>query len=206
MEEGHKQLLRLANENEHVCNILSNIKILLEDYTSANSLPSNEALSRQSKNSSAPIIKGKRKCKKGDVASIIETLQGTKNEEAQVTVLKKVLQHKNIKEIVQNAGFIDSESKRYGAMSSMVENAKIFISRALETHQPQGRPIDDKKSAVKTLQVAMLKNPEGDPNTPSQSGEKQILSTSLRVKANMMNIPFTTFRRNEKKSAKHVLS
>ena len=48
----------------------------------------------------------------------------------------------------------------------------------------------------------MLKTPEGDPNTPSQSGEEQTLSTSLRVKAKMMNIPFTTFCRNEKKAAK----
>ena len=49
----------------------------------------------------------------GAAAFIIETLQGTKSEEAQAKVLKKILQHKSIREIVEKAGFIDSESKKY---------------------------------------------------------------------------------------------
>ena len=80
VEEEREQLLSLAKENEHICSLLTNNKIFLEDYPSAKSLPSNEALSRESNDSSASRIEGKRKCKKGAVASIIETLQGTKSE------------------------------------------------------------------------------------------------------------------------------
>ena len=91
VEEEREQLLSIANQNKHLRSLLMNNKLLLEDYTSVNSLPSHEAVSMESNKSNAPIIEVKRKRKKGAVLSIIETLHGTNSEEAQVKVLKQVL-------------------------------------------------------------------------------------------------------------------
>ena len=87
----------------------------------------------------------------------------------------------------------------------MVANKKI-ISRALETQKPHGRSNDDKRSAVETLQVAMTQTPDGNPNTPSPSRERVKAKTSLRLKARLMKVAWTTFRRNEKKATKKIFS
>ena len=208
--------------------------IMLEDYTDANSFPSNEettrgsigtsvsrnkaktshtntlarreADSRESTDQNPSINEVKRKRKMGAVMSIIETIEGGKGDDVQAKVLKQVLQHKSMREIVHRTGFIDSASKEYGTMSNMIGSAKRFLTMASETQSSHGRSNDNKRSAVETLQVAMVETPDGDPNTPSPSRERPKANTSLRAKARLMNLPWSTFSRNKKRAAKNVLS
>ena len=56
----------------------------------------------------------------GAVRSIIETIEGEKGDDVQAKVLKQVLQHKSMREIVHRTGFIDFASKEYGTMSNMI--------------------------------------------------------------------------------------
>ena len=51
----------------------------------------------------------------------------------------------------------------------------------------------------------MVQAPDGDPNTPSPSRERRKANTSLRAKAILVNQPFTTFIRNEKRASKKRL-
>ena len=141
----------------------------------------------------------------GAVMSIIETIEGEKGDDVQAKVLKQVLQHKSMREIVHRTGFIDSASREYVTMSNMIDSAKKFIARALETESSHGRSTDDKRSAVETLQVAMVETPDGDPNTPSPSRERPKAKTSLRAKARLLNLPWSTFSRNKKRAAKKRL-
>ena len=151
-----------------------NNKILLDDYTSANSLPSHEAVSMESNKSNVPITEVKRKRKKGAARYIIDTIEGEKGDDVKAKVLKQVLQHKSIRHVVQRAGFVDSESREYVTiMSVMVANAKKFIARASETQKSHGRSNDDKRSAVQTLQVAMVETPDGDQNSTTSSRERE---------------------------------
>ena len=139
VEEEREQLLSIANQNKHLRSLLMNNKLLLEDYTSVNSLPSHEAVSMESNKSNAPITEVKRKRKKGAVRSIIETIEGEKGDDVKAKVLKQVLQHRSIRQIVQRAGFIDAESKEYGSMSSMIGNAKKFLVGLCQ----QRKPVED---------------------------------------------------------------
>ena len=141
----------------------------------------------------------------GAVMSTIETIEGEKGDDVQAKVLKQVLQHKSMREIVHRAGFIDSASKEYGTMSNMIGSAKRFLIIASETQSSHERSNDDKRSAVETLQVAMVETPDGDPNTPSPSRERPKAKTSLQAKARLMNLPWSTFSRNKKRPAKNVL-
>ena len=181
--------------------------IMLEDYTDAKSFPSNEettrgsigtsvsrnkaktshantlarreADSRESKDQNSSIHEVKRKRKMGAVMSIIETIEGEKGDDVQAKVLKQVLQHKSMREIVHRTGFIDSASREYVTMSNMIGSAKRFLTMASKTQSSHGRSNDDKRSAVETLQVAMVETPDGDPNTPSPSRERPKAKTSL---------------------------
>ena len=139
VEEQREQLLSIANQNKHLRSLLMNNKLLLEDYTSVNSLPGHEAVPMESNKSNAPITEVKRKRKKGAVKSIIETIEGEKGDDVQAKVLKQVLQHRSIRQIVQRAGFIDAESKEYGSMSSMIGNAK----KILVGLRQQRNPVED---------------------------------------------------------------
>ena len=65
LEEQREKLLSIASENKDLWSLLMNNKILLDDYTSANSLPSHEAVSMESNKSNVPITEVKRKRKKG---------------------------------------------------------------------------------------------------------------------------------------------
>ena len=206
LEEERERLLSIASENKDLWSLLMNNKILLDGYTSANTLPSQEAVSMESNQSNVPITEVKRKRKKGAVRNILDTIEGEQDDDVKTKVLKQVLQHKSIRHVVQRAGFVDSESREYVTMSKMLTNAKKFIARASETQKSHGRSNDDKRSAVETLQVAMVQTPDGDPNTPSPSRGRPKANTSSRAKARLLNIPFTTFCRNEKKAAKKVLS
>ena len=58
-------------------------------------------------------------------------------------------------------------------MSQMLTNAKKFIARASETQKSHGRSNDDKRSAVETLQVAMVETPDGDQNSTTSSRERE---------------------------------
>ena len=51
----------------------------------------------------------------------------------------------------------------------------------------------------------MVETPDGDPNTPSPSRERPKAKTSLRAKARLMNLPWSTFSRNKKRAAKKRL-
>ena len=101
--------------------------------------------------------------------------------------------------------FIDSTSKEYGTMSNMVGSAKRFLIMALETQSSHGISNDDKRSAVETLQVAMVETPDGDPNTPSPSREIPKTKSSLRAKAQLFGIPLTIYIRNNKIAKKKRL-
>ena len=87
----------------------------------------------------------------------------------------------------------------------MIGAAKRLLTMALETQSSHGRSTDDKRSAVETLQVALVETPDGDPNTPSPSRERPKAKASLRAKARLMNLPWSTFSRNKKRSAKKRL-
>ena len=56
----------------------------------------------------------------GAVMSIIDTIEGEKGDDVQAKVLKQVLQHKSMQEIVHRTGFIDSASREYVTMSNMI--------------------------------------------------------------------------------------
>ena len=127
VEEQREQLLSIANQNKHLRSLLMNNKLLLEDYTSVNSLPSHEAVSMESNKSNVPITEVKRKRKKGAVRSIVETIEGEKGDDVKAKVLKQVLQHKSIRHVVQRAGYVDSESREYVTMSTMLTNVKTCI-------------------------------------------------------------------------------
>ena len=86
-------------------------------------------------------------------------------------------------------------------MSVMVENAKKFIARASETQKSHGRSNDNKRSAVKTLQVAMVETPDADQNPTTSSRERAKANSSARTKARILKIAWSTFCRNEKKAA-----
>ena len=101
VEEMREKVYGLANNNKCIRSTLTSKNIMLDNYISdvhacstqsnqsyANALTRREAASRESKDSSSSIIKGKRKRKKGAVSSIIETLHGTNSEEAQAKVVK----------------------------------------------------------------------------------------------------------------------
>ena len=51
----------------------------------------------------------------------------------------------------------------------------------------------------------MVETPDGDPNTLSPLRERPKVNTSLRARARLLNVSFTTFCRNEKKAAKKRL-
>ena len=91
-------------------------------------------------------------------------------------------------------------------MSSMIGNPKKFVGRALSTEKARGKSNDNRRSTVKTVQVAMTETPDGDQNTPSPLRERPKANTSSRARARLLNISFTTFCRNEKKLQKNVLS
>ena len=172
MEKQREELLSLVKKNENLRSLLTNNNVMLEDYTVAKSLPSNLEPSSESTETCLPRTQAKRKRSKGAVASIVETLEGKNDIQAQAKVLKQVLKHKSIRPLVKQAGFIDSESKEYGSMSIMVDNTKKFIARASSTQKPHGRSTDDKRSAVEVLQVAMTETPEPNLNAPSPSRER----------------------------------
>ena len=206
LEEQREKLLSIASENKDFWSLLMNNKILLDDYTSANSLPSHEAVSMESNKSNVPITEVKTKRKKGAARYIIYTIEGEKGDDVKAKVLKQVLQHKSTRHVVQRAGFVDSESREYVTMSVMVANAKKFIARASETQKSHGRSNDDKRSAVETLQVAMAETPDGDQNSTTSSRERAKANSSARTKARILKIAWSTFCRNEKKAAKNVLT
>ena len=66
----------------------------------------------------------------GAVRSIIDTIEGEKGDDVQAKVLKQVLQHKSMREIVHRMEFVDSASKEYCTMSNMVGSAKRFLNMA----------------------------------------------------------------------------
>ena len=136
VEEEREQLLSIANQNKYLRSLLMDNKLLLEDYTLVNSLPSHEGASMESNKSNAPITHVKRKRTESAVSSIIGILHGTNSEEAQAKALKQVLQRNSVKPIVQRVQFIDSESKDHGIISNMLASAKRFITMALDTQTP----------------------------------------------------------------------
>ena len=92
-------------------------------------------------------------------------------------------------------------------MRNMIGNVGNFIGRAMETEKSQGRTNDDKRSAVQTVHVAVTQTPETNPRTPTRPGKnEEKTSTSLREKAKLLNMRFTTLLRNEKKLQKNVLT
>ena len=140
VEEMREKVYGLANNNKRIRSMLTSKNIMLDDYISdvhacstqsnqshTNPLARREATSRESKDPSSSITEVKRKRKKGAVRSIIETIEGEKGDDVQAKVLKQVLQHRSIRQIVQRMGFIDSKSNEYGSMSDMVANAKHFL-------------------------------------------------------------------------------
>ena len=78
-----------------------------------------------------------------------------------------------MRQIVHRTGFVDFASKKYGTMSNMIGSTKRFLTMALETQSSLGRSNDDKRSAVETLQVAMVQTPDGNPNTPTPLRERE---------------------------------
>ena len=148
VEKQREELLSLVKKNENLRSLLTNNNVMLEDYTVAKSLPSNLEPSRESTETCLPRTQAKRKRSKGAVASIVETLEGKNDIQAQAKVLKQVLKHKSIRPILKQAGYVDSESREYVTMRNMIGNVGNFIGRAMETDKSQGRPNDDKRSAV----------------------------------------------------------
>lgn len=87
----------------------------------------------------------------------------------------------------------------------MMEYVGNFITRATETENYQGR-LNDDKSVVQIIHIAMPQTPETNPHTPTQQGiSQEKTSTSLREKAKIMNIPWITFLRHEKKASQNGL-
>ena len=80
--------------------------------------------------------------------------------------------------------FLDSDNKRTAAIQNMMGNVGNFIGRATETESFKRRLTDNKRSAVQAIHVAMTQTPEKKPRKTS---------ISLREKAKIMNIPWTTF-------------
>ena len=82
-----------------------------------------------------------------------------------------------------------------------MRNIGNFIGRATDTENFQGRLNDNKRSAVQTIHVAMTQMPKTNPCTPTQQGKcQENTSTSLREKAKIISIPWSTFLRHETKS------
>ena len=89
----------------------------------------------------------------------------------------------------------------------MIGNTNRFVYAETSTIKSRESTTGDKRSSIETLQLAMTSIPEDDPNMPTRTGDNIKMSyvTSLRRRAKMMSIPWSTFLRNKKSRKSYQL-
>ena len=102
---------------------------------------------------------------------MIATLGGRKGHDKKVEAIKKIMENKSLKHVIEDAGFINKTDKKYICMSEIFANTKRFFSSVTSTKKPRGRSIDDKRSEIETLQSAMKSTTAIDPNIPKKLGD-----------------------------------
>ena len=151
VEEDRDRLLSEAQQHDRVRSLLTNNNVLSQDYNSVNSSFGSEVASMKSIELSVSLTQGKRKHRKGTVQTIIDMLHGTKSgNEGQAAVLKKVLQDKHIRPIVERVGSIDCNCRELATSIELMQRTKRFIGYATTAHYQKGRKSDDQSGAVES--------------------------------------------------------